>query len=253
MSSTRWTESGGRELTSARPGSKCRPHAQVAPDGLSLGGLRRGPRVSGCGAPSSPTAGPGGRPSALGSWARVPRVVVVGAGFDGLAAATGLARIGIQVMLVDRLQYTTFQPLLYQVATGGLNQEDVAVPVRSLLRRLRTGSFVRGSLAEVDWPARLVRLDDGIALPFDLLVLATGAATSFFGVEGATTHALPLYTLTDAARLRDRLIHQLERAARSAEGPPRAGAVGGGCRRRPGASSMGPTRRSRSGSRRSGR
>jgi NADH dehydrogenase len=131
---------------------------------------------------------------------------------------------------VDQHQYTTFQPLLYQVAAGGLNQGDVAFPVRSLLRRMRAGDFCRASLAEIDWPAHVVRLDDHTALPFDYLVLATGASTSYFGVEGAKSWALPLYTLGDAVRLRDRLILQLERAARSTEAPPRLRVVivGGG-------------------------
>jgi NADH dehydrogenase len=157
-------------------------------------------------------------------------VVVVGAGFGGLAAAAGLARHRAQVTVVDRLPFTTFQPLLYQVATGGLNQEDVAYPVRSLLRRVPRASFVRGALAEVDWAEHLVRLADNTELSFDILVLATGATTSFFGVDGANIHALPLYTLADAAHLKDTLILQLERAARSAGPPPRLRVVviGGG-------------------------
>jgi NADH dehydrogenase len=167
----------------------------------------------------------------LNSWAgSKPRVLVVGAGFGGLAVVAGLARAGVRVTLVDRHQYTTFQPLLYQVAAGGLNQGDVAFPVRSLLRRMQAGDFCRASLAEIDWPAHVVRLDDDTALPFDYLVLATGASTSYFGVEGANSWALPLYTLADAVRLRDRLILQLERAARSTEAPPRLRVVivGGG-------------------------
>jgi NADH dehydrogenase len=158
------------------------------------------------------------------------RVVVVGAGFGGLAAAAGLARHQAQVTVVDRLPFTTFQPLLYQVATGGLNQEDVAYPVRSLLRRVRRANFIRGALAEVDWVEHLVRLADHTELSFDILVLATGATTSFFGVEGADAHALPLYTLADASHLKDSLILQLERAARSTGPPPRLRVVviGGG-------------------------
>ncbi|HUY53713.1 MAG TPA: FAD-dependent oxidoreductase, partial [Candidatus Nanopelagicaceae bacterium] len=86
---------------------------------------------------------------------RAGRVVVIGAGFGGLAVLAELARAGLQATLVDRHQYTTFQPLLYQVAAGGLNQGDVAFPVRSLLRRMRAGDFCRASLAEIDWPAHV--------------------------------------------------------------------------------------------------
>jgi len=188
-----------------------RPHVrgEGVPGALASGGIRRGHG-----------SGDGKKPS----------VVVVGAGFGGLAAMAGLARGGVRATLVDRHQYTTFQPLLYQVAAGGLNQEDVAFPVRSLLRRMHAGDFFRGALVEIDWPAHLVRLGDDTALPFDYLVLATGASTAYFGVEGANTWALPLYTLSDAARLRDRLILQLERAARSGVDAPRLRVVmvGGG-------------------------
>ncbi len=157
-------------------------------------------------------------------------MVVIGAGFGGLAAVAELARGGIQATLVDRHQYTTFQPLLYQVATGGLNLEDVALPVRTLLRRMRPAQFVQGRAVEVNWDRHTVGLEAGTTLGFDHLVLATGAATNFFGVEGAAQHALPLYTLSDAARLRTRLISHLELAAATKASSPRLRMVviGGG-------------------------
>lgn len=161
---------------------------------------------------------------------RAGRVVVIGAGFGGLAVLAELARAGLQATLVDRHQYTTFQPLLYQVATGGLNLEDVAFPVRTLLRRMRPGRFVRGGVVEVNWERHTIGLEDGTLLGFDHLVLATGAATNFFGVDGAARHALPLYTLTDAARLREGLISRLEHAAVATGARPRLRVVvvGGG-------------------------
>jgi NADH dehydrogenase len=169
----------------------------------------------------------GGRPLRAD---RAGRVVVIGAGFGGLAVLAELARAGLQATLVDRHQYTTFQPLLYQVATGGLNLEDVAFPVRTLLRRMRPGRFVRGDVVEVDWERHTIGLEDGTMLGFDHLVLATGAATNFFGVDGAARHALPLYTLTDAARLRERLSSRLEYAAVASGVRPRLRVVvvGGG-------------------------
>ena len=157
-------------------------------------------------------------------------MVVIGAGFGGLAVLRELARVGLKATLVDRHQYTTFQPLLYQVATGGLNLEDVAFPVRTLLRRMRSARFVRGEVVEVNWECHAVGLEDGTMLDFDHLVLATGAATNFFGVAGAAQHALPLYTLTDAARFREHLVSQLEHAAAARTARPglRAVVVGGG-------------------------
>ncbi len=142
-----------------------------------------------------------------------PTVVVIGAGFAGLAAMADLARLGWDAWLVERQPYTTFQPLLYQVATGGLNLEDVAFPIRSLLRRMGRGRFVQGVAASVDWDLRQVTLEGGQTLSYDHLLLATGAAPKFFGVPSAAELGLPLHTLVDAARLRTRLVAVLERAA----------------------------------------
>ena len=143
----------------------------------------------------------------------LPTVVVIGAGFAGLAAMAELAKLGWDAWLVERQPYTTFQPLLYQVATGGLNVEDVAFPIRSLLRRMRRGRFVQGTAACIDWDRRQVTLESGRLLPYDYLLLATGAVPKFFQVPGATELGLPLHTLADAARLRTRLVDVLERAA----------------------------------------
>src|ERR1700741_2157699 len=118
-----------------------------------------------------------GRASAAGA----PRVVVVGMGFAGLATVKGLAREGAEVTLVDRNIYSTFQPLLYQVATGGLNPGDVAYPVRGSVRKM-AARFRHGDLAAVDHEAREAVLESGARLPFDHLVIATGVTTNYFGV-----------------------------------------------------------------------
>ena len=122
-------------------------------------------------------------------------------------------RRGWQAWLVERQSYTTFQPLFYQVATGGINVEDVAFPIRSLLRRMGRGRFVQGAAVAIEWDFRRVILESGRALAYDYLLLATGAAPKFFGVPGAAEWGLPLHTLADAARLRTRLVDVLERAA----------------------------------------
>ncbi len=150
-------------------------------------------------------------------WARrrrpaadAPRVIVVGAGFAGLAAVVEVARAGARVMLIDRNIYSTFQPLLYQVATAGLNPGDVAYPVRAFTRK-QGARFRPGELAGLDLSARRVTLSDGTHHDYDYLVLATGVAAAYFGVPGAAEHTLGLYTRRDAIALRDQILARLER------------------------------------------
>lgn len=141
-----------------------------------------------------------------------PRVVVVGAGFAGLAAARRLVGTETTVTVVDRHNFHTFLPLLYQVATAGLDPADVAYPVRSVFGGAKNVGFRHGRVTGVDLEARVVRLADGDELGYDYLVVATGAAAQFFGIPGAAANALPLYTLADARRLRNRLLSVLEEA-----------------------------------------
>jgi len=139
-----------------------------------------------------------------------PRVIVVGAGFAGLAATGQLARGGADVLLIDRNAYSTFQPLLYQVATGGLNQGDVSYPARAFTRRYGA-RFRLGELAGVDPAERQVTLADGGQFGYDYLVLATGVSAAYFGVPGAAEHSLGLYTRRDSAELRNHIMARLER------------------------------------------
>jgi NADH dehydrogenase len=143
--------------------------------------------------------------------------VVVGAGFAGLAAAKVLSRFDADVTLVDRRIYSTFQPLLYQVATGGLNPGDVAYSVRTFVRRKHL-HYRHGTVCAVDADHQEIILEVGEALPYDYLVLATGAAVNHFGVPGAAEHAFSLYTRSDAIALRDALMARLERRAEAGTG-----------------------------------
>ena len=162
----------------------------------------------------------------------LPRVVVVGGGFAGLAATKALAGHPVDVTIVDQHNFHTFQPLLYQVATAGLEPADVAYPVRTIFGREPNVVFRHGRVAKVDLDASEVQLADGATLPYDHLVLATGAAAGFFGVPGAAEHARPLYTLGDARRLRNHLLATLEMADAHPErydgGAPKFVVVGGG-------------------------
>jgi NADH:quinone reductase (non-electrogenic) len=146
----------------------------------------------------------------------VPRVIVVGAGFAGLAAVKELRQVDAQVLLIDRNVYSTFQPLLYQVATGGLNPGDVAYPLRTLARR-KAARFRPGELAAIDPAGRQITLTDGTVLDYDYLVLGTGVSAAYYGVTGAAEHTLGLYTRHDAVALRDHIMARLERL--DAEGP----------------------------------
>jgi NADH dehydrogenase len=139
-------------------------------------------------------------------------VVVVGAGFGGLAAARELDHLPVEVTLIDRQNFTTFQPLLYQVATSGLNDADVAHPVRGLFHRQRNLHVRRGEVTGVDWDRRVLGLADAREVPFDHLVLAVGAVATWFGIPGAERHAIPLYTLEDADRLRNHVLERFEAA-----------------------------------------
>lgn len=141
-----------------------------------------------------------------------PHVVVVGAGFAGLDCATELAPGAVDVTVVDRNNYHTFQPLLYQVATSGLSPSDVAYPVRGIFRRCPNVSFRQGMVEGVDWERCELCLEGGARLGFDYLVVATGAATNWFGVPGAEQHALPLYSLADAISIRNHVLAQFEQA-----------------------------------------
>ena len=130
------------------------------------------------------TTQPEQRPAGGGA----PRVVVAGAGFGGLAAARRLARAGVHTTLIDRNIYATFQPLLYQLATGGLASSEVAYPVRDAGRR-HGMLFRHGELVGLDPAARQITLADGATAGYDYLILATGVAAAYHGVPGAAEHS----------------------------------------------------------------
>lgn len=141
--------------------------------------------------------------------AGTPHVIVVGAGFAGLSAVTALRKARVRVTIIDKNLYSTFQPLLYQVATGGLNPGDIAYPVGGFTRRRHT-RYLRGDLATIDSVAQRVKLTDGRELGYDYLVIATGVSAAYFGVKGAAENTYGLYTRTDAIVLRDHIMNGYE-------------------------------------------
>ncbi len=140
------------------------------------------------------------------------RVVIVGGGFGGLQAVTGLAGLPVDIALIDRRNYHLFQPLLYQVATASLATSEIAWPIRYLVRRRPEVTTMLATVVSVDATARRVLLDDGRALPYDTLVLATGARHAYFGHDEWEAFAPGLKTLEDATTVRRRLLLAFERA-----------------------------------------
>jgi len=148
---------------------------------------------------------------------RLPHVIIVGGGFAGVAALRALRDAPVTVTMIDRHIYSTFQPLLYQVATSGLNPGDVTYFLRSLRRTQPNASFRHGLLTSIHADVNEIELHDGERLPYDYLVLANGVATNFFGTPGAEEFSKAMYSRSQAMRIRDELFTQLERAA-AAEG-----------------------------------
>lgn len=158
-----------------------------------------------------------------------PHVVIVGAGFAGLSAVGKLRKAGLRVTVIDRNLYSTFQPLLYQVATGGLNPGDIAYPVGGFTAK-RAARYIRADLMGIDTAARQAQLADGRLIGYDYLILATGVSANYFGVPGAAENTFGLYTRADAIVLRDHIMNGLERLSADPEGMPEFAVtvVGGG-------------------------
>jgi NADH:ubiquinone reductase (H+-translocating) len=145
------------------------------------------------------------------SYVSKPRIVIVGAGFAGLAVTRGLQGVSADVTLVDRQNHHLFQPLLYQVATAGLSPAEIAWPVRHLLARQANVHVLMGEVVAVDAARKVVMLEGG-PLAYDILVLATGATHGYFGRDEWSEHAPGLKTLDDATALRRRILLAFERA-----------------------------------------
>jgi len=146
-----------------------------------------------------------------------PHVVIVGGGFAGLNAARALRRADVDITVVDRHNHHVFQPLLYQVATAALSPGDIASPIRWILRRQRNVRVLLATVTAVEAAGKAIVLDDGTRLPFDHLILAPGAAHSYFGKDDWAAHAPGLKTLDDALELRRRMLMAFEKAERESD------------------------------------
>jgi NADH dehydrogenase len=141
-------------------------------------------------------------------------VVIVGGGFAGVACAKELSRHGVHVTLIDRHNYSQFQPMLYQVATAQIAPLGVARPLRGMFTRRRNVDVKMATVTDVDLGSRTVTCEDGTTYTGDYLVLAMGSQPNFFGTPGAKEHAFPLYSVADAERLRSRLFAVFEHVDR---------------------------------------
>jgi NADH:quinone reductase (non-electrogenic) len=150
-----------------------------------------------------------------------PGIVVLGAGFAGLRAIRVLARAGQRVLWIDGRNYHTFLPLLYQVATAGLEPQAIVYPTRSFLRHLPGIEFRFAQIAAGDAAARVLVTEDGERIAYERLIVATGGAAADFGVPGVRAHAFSLYDVEDARELRNHILEQLERAAIQPDSPER--------------------------------
>jgi len=144
-----------------------------------------------------------------------PHIVIVGGGFGGLAAAKALARLPVEITLVDRRNYHTFQPLLYQVATAGLSPAEIAAPIREILARHENVEVLLGEVLGFDLERRSVKLH-GFEIPYDYLVVATGATHAYFGHDEWEPLAPGLKTVEDALEVRRRVLLAYEVAEREA-------------------------------------
>ena len=148
--------------------------------------------------------------------ANLPKVVIIGGGFGGLNAAQKLAKMPVDVTLLDRKNHHTFQPLLYQVATAGLSPGEIAAPIRAIVKETDRMHVLLGEVVGFDLDARRVRLRDGSELPYDYLIVAAGATHSYFGHEEWEPLAPGLKEVEDATEIRRRVLLAYELAERRA-------------------------------------
>jgi NADH dehydrogenase len=151
------------------------------------------------------------------------KVVIVGCGFGGLWAAQALRKAPVELTVIDRTNHHLFTPLLYQVATAGLSAPAIAAPIRHILADQRNTTVLQGDAVAVDPQRRIVRLENGDEIGYDRLIVATGAAHSYFGNDGWAPFAPGLKTLRDAFEIRSRILLAFERAERETDAARRAG------------------------------
>ncbi len=143
-----------------------------------------------------------------------PRVVIVGCGFGGLWAVRTLARASVHVLVVDRNNFHTFFPLLYQVAAAEQEPEHIAYPIREILREMPSAQFALATVTEIDLDRQTIATDDS-TFHYDFLILTTGSTSHYFDIPGAAEHSFPLRTMNQAIALRNHILSCFERAVQT--------------------------------------
>lgn len=145
------------------------------------------------------------------------KVVIIGGGFGGMNVAKTLSNTNYDITIIDKANHHLFQPLLYQVATAALSPGDIATPIRSVFTKQANVKVVLGEVVEVSKTDQVVQLAEGDLIPFDYLVIATGAEYNYFGNEDWKKHAPGLKSLDDALKIRERILVSLEKAEKTPE------------------------------------
>ena len=144
------------------------------------------------------------------------RIVIIGAGFGGIEIVKGLNTSKYEILLIDKHNYFTFQPLLYQVATGGLEPDSVAYPIRKIISKKHNVVFRMAEVMEIQTTLKQIKTNIGL-LPYDILILACGAKTNFFGMKETMENALSLKTVTDSLNMRSFILQNFEAALLSSD------------------------------------
>src|SRR5438477_13078836 len=155
---------------------------------------------------------------------KTPRVVVIGGGFGGLLAVRALKRAPVRVTLIDRRNYHTFQPLLYQVPTAGLSPGEIAAPIRSILRSRKNVEVLMAEVTGFDLERRIVATPEA-DIPYDYLIVAAGASHAYFGHDDWEPYAPGLKTIEDALEIRRRVLLAFELAERQTAAGDTAAAI----------------------------
>ena len=146
------------------------------------------------------------------------RIVIVGAGFGGVALAKQFAKEDVDVTIIDRHNFHLFQPLLYQVSTAVLSEDEIAYPIRAFFRNNKNVEFFMAKAEGLDAERKVVLTDHG-EVPYDYVILSAGATTNFFGMENVEKHSFGMKTLAEATHIRNHVLHMFERASKEMDDP----------------------------------